>query len=292
MQKALPSPLFLWPRGRRGRWKARRAVINGWPDAQIIYDGRWPSRLAKDANSYSPLEDPHIFEAFADVGRIAREAAVRLDQTSPRLVTVALADPMAMARHRAALTVAFDTPDVIAAVLRFVRNYGPLDLSQSLVLEPVTTDDGMTVLRAHEQWLSGRDFIKCAAEMAEAVRLAASAEPYPRWLNDVINEHLRGTHKASLNADELGTARGYYVFTFDSLLAALWWQFSEADDPDNPGHAWRVCKGCQRTFVQSRTDQVFHDKNCRNRTNVAIAAKKRAAQPPKKRSPKTRKKGR
>lgn len=270
MQKLSPSPLFVWPRGKRGRWKARRGVVSGWPDAQIIYDGRWPSLADEDANSYSPLTNPHIFEAFADVGRIARDAAAQFDQASTRLEAVG--GPMATARHRAALTVAFDTPDVIDAVLRFVRDYGPLDLAESWVMEPMTVE-GEEVLHFSERWLSGRRFVALAAEMAEAVRLAASADPYPRWLNEVMNEHLRGTHKASLNADELRLKRGAYAFTCDSLLSALWWQFSEADEGDR---AWQVCKGCRRTFVRARKDQLFHDKNCRNRTNVAKAAERNA----------------
>ena len=53
MQTVLASPLFFWPRGKRERWKVSRGTdADGWPDAQIVYDGRWPSNADADANLY------------------------------------------------------------------------------------------------------------------------------------------------------------------------------------------------------------------------------------------------
>lgn len=285
MQKLSPSSLFVWPRGKPGRWKAKQAVVDGMPDVQIIYADRWPSLADEAANAYSPLSDAHIFEAFIDVGRVAHDAGAQFDQASPRLEVVG--GPLAAARQRAEIAVAVDTPGVIDAVLRFVRDYGPLDLAESWAFEP-TMVSGETVLRPWEQWLSARRFVAHAAEMLLAFRLASSGEPYPRWLNDVMTEYLRRTHKASFSADELRQEHGAYAWTCDSLLAALWWQFSEADESDR---AWRVCKGCKRTFVQSRSDQEYHDRNCRNRAGVAKHAKgrKRDAHEPTKRARKPRK---
>lgn len=266
--------MFLWARGKRSRWKARRAVIGGWPDVVITYGNRWPSLADVDGDPYSPLSDSHIFEAFAEIGTIAIDAGGRFDQNTAHaeivdgeIVAVANpldADPLVTARRRGTLAVAVDAPEVIAAILRFVRDYGPLESWESWQGEPRTVD-AETVLN-FERAISGRRFVQLAVEMAEAVRLAASDEPYPRWLNDVMNEHLCGTHPVSFNAQDLGAARGAYGWTCDSLLAALWWQFYQADS--TAGHTWRRCEGCPRWFVQSRADQKYHDAICRNRANV------------------------
>jgi hypothetical protein len=145
-------------------------------------------------------------------------------------------------------------------VLRFVRDHGPLDFEQSWATEPQASG----ALRL-ERSMSVRYFIARAVELAEAVRFAALDEPYPRWLNDVMNNHLRGVHPVSFNAEDLGTERGIYGFTCDSLLSAMWWQFYEADAG---GGAWRQCKGCRWIFKQGRSDQEYHTAACRNRANV------------------------
>ena len=119
--------------------------------------------------------------------------------------------------------------------------------------------------------MSVRWFVKRAAEMDEALRLSAEDKPHLSWLNDAIREHLLGTHPTVFNARDLGTdaKRDAYGFTCDSLLAALWWQFYQADAG---GRAWRQCKGCLRLFVQKRSDQEYHDAACRNRANVRRSA--------------------
>ena len=94
-------------------------------------------------------------------------------------------------------------------------------------------------------------------------------EPRLAWLDATIREHLQGVSPAPVSTIDLGGKRGPsgYAYACKSLLAAMWLQFAQAEQ----GGAWRVCKGCQRIFVQGRKDQVFHSKACRNRTNVRIA---------------------
>lgn len=266
MQNFLTGPLFLWPRGKRGRWK-----ITAPPQAEIVYgDGAWPTLSDPDGEPYSPLSDPHIFEAFGAVGRLAIETGDYASDPGTWIVGGVLAltadyadaSESARAQHRARS--AEDDPAVRKAILDFTRDYGALeDFSGYMRDFPV------------HKAIPARAFIIAASDMAEALRLAQIGEPHPRWLDETIYQHLLGVHPAPFTAAQLGRRRGLYGFTCDSLLAALWWQFAQAD---GGGGAWRVCKGCRRIFVQSRKDQDFHDKNCRNRTNVAKAAKKKATE--------------
>jgi hypothetical protein len=257
MQQILNAPLFLWPRGKRGRWK-----LTAGPDAQITYGDQWPSLSDADCAAYSPLGDPHIFEAFAEVGRAAIDAGISAIPSVSADTHWIVGDVLrglrdypgayesALAQRRA--VAACEDVAVRATVLDFLGSYGAPEDSSAARSIPV----------GH--------FILAAADMAEAVRIVAFDETHPRWLDETINEHLQGVHPTSWSASQLGGERGRYGFTCDSLLTAMWWQFVQADAG---GGAWRVCKGCPRTFVQTRTDQEYHDKNCRNRANVRKHAK-------------------
>lgn len=261
MQNFLTGPLFLWPRGNRRRWK-----ITAPPDAQIMYgDGAWPALSDPDADPYSPLGDPHMFEAFGHVGRLAIEAGEApapepqnwiVGEVMRATSDYAEASESTRAQWRALS--AEDDPAVRKAALGFIRDYGAPEFS------------GV-------KSISVRSFLIAASAMSEALRLARSGEPRPRWLHETIYTHLQGVHPAPFTAAQLGRRQGVggYALTCNSLLEAMWLQFAQAD---TGGGAWRVCKGCQRTFVQSRKDQDYHDKNCRNRWNVRKAARRKASE--------------
>lgn len=268
MQKFLSGPLFLWPRGKRSRWK-----ITAPPAAKIVYgNDSWPALSDPDGDAYSPLSDPRIFEEFGHVGRLAIETGEYAPDPGTWSAggvlkkTADYPDSIESARAQWRARAAEDDPGVRKAMLAFVRNYGALEDFSAYIPEVPAPND-----------MRVRSFIIAAADMAEALRLAQLGGPFPRGLIETIRLHIRGVHPDIWPADQLGRKQGddLYVITCDSLLEAMWWQFYQAAAGRG---AWRVCKGCQRPFVQSRKDQEYHDKNCRNRTNVARAAERNAAE--------------
>lgn len=92
-------------------------------------------------------------------------------------------------------------------------------------------------------------------------REGALVEPARYAVHNVVNGYIAGHLSPCLLPFE---RRGDIVFQADTLLAAMYMQF--ALEMSGWGRRAKLCRGCGTRYTPLRANQVYCDKNCRNRT--------------------------
>ena len=152
-------------------------------------------------------------------------------------------------------------PPLHRQALRFVQDYGPLDIPAPKLAGVLLTDFFIEATALHL-------VTTLAHELPDADMTSFDDGLMPALaVTSELNIRLSGANPC------LRLIEGRLVpsHTCDSLLTAIWLRFHEALAG---GKTWQRCKGCDRTFTQTRQGQKFHDKDCRNRYHVRMFAQK------------------
>ncbi len=152
-------------------------------------------------------------------------------------------------------------PALQQQALRFVQDYGPLDFPPAGFKGDPLPDFFIEATALHTTMVIAQDVQD--ADMRQTEQGLLSAQGVARELN----VRLSGVNPC------VRLANGQLVpsFNCDNLLTAMWLQFYESLAG---GKTWQQCKGCGRSFTQTRQGQKFHDKDCRNRYHVRKFAQK------------------
>ncbi len=251
MQQAVANPQITWPRGN-ARWWAITQEESG--SYVITYRAGWPSAEQSRDNPYMPAAEPHLFEHFAHIGRVAADreapatAGYTVRQASGTLVRTIFGSGVSSAERAAAS--AEDDPQVRKLVLGFLRDYGcPASRStggrwalQEFLVEAACLATAVDIVRAEQASAE----LDARADPADTARLAS-----------LMNPHLADVHPVL-------TPSGQPAMAVDELLDLMWLQLYEARAG---GHHWNTCRGCGLTFF-GRRGQEFHDRACRRRYHV------------------------
>ena len=250
---------FHWARGDPTKWRLSKDKRFRRPPV-LVYEKKW----LLGENFYYPLVDaPRLYEEFAALGqKVAKYGfgLVHLRSKGLPMDTSYPADDWLGPPSRLSRLPGYAAyiPPLHREALQLVQDYGPLVFPDFRRPRVVLTDFFIEAYALH--------MVMTVAQGLEDADMASVDEGQALAMGMVreFDDRLSGAHPCfRLIGDRLVAS-----YTCDSLLTAMWVQLHEALAG---GKTWKRCKGCGRSFTQTRQGQKFHDKDCRNRYHVRAA---------------------
>ena len=253
---------FVWGRGDPTKWRLSKDRRMRRPPLLLYEKKRWEFW----ENAYRPLEEaPRLYEEFAALGKEVAEFWPTLGRLEKRGLPMTTSfgedDWLAPTSKLPLAGYAAYIPPLHRQALRFVQDYGPLDIPTPGIHGVYLTDFFIEAAALHGT-------MALAGELRDADMQDTEDGLFTAL--DVMTESNRRLSGAN-PCFRLIEGRLVPSYTCDNLLTAMWLQFHEALAG---GKTWQRCKGCGRSFTQTRQGQKFHDKDCRNRYHVRMYAQK------------------
>ncbi len=254
---------FGWPRGKPHLWRIS-VDRRGRREALLVYGEGWPLPFE---NAYEPLKhEPHVYVAFAELGRRAIEAGRRRHQESLKYVRD-LESGGGPQHERDLVAYAEGDGSIQRAVLSFVQSYGaPRN----------RTDQERTprLFAGVRKWLAG---VPLTAILTDAWALYSVEHALAEFTSE--EDSPSSDVPLEMTQEMAGRLGGFRLaplpdgprYTCDSLLDAMWLQMHDAV----MGGRWRFCKGCGHLFAATDRRQNYHDVACRNRTHARLYGRKK-----------------
>lgn len=256
------SSSFYWARGDPTQWRLSKDRRMRRPPLLRYEKKGW----GLSENSYCPLEEaPRLYEEFAALGKKVGESRLVLGRLKKRGLPMVtsfgeIGWPGPASRLPLAGYAAY-IPPLHRQALRFVQDYGPLDIPTPKPLGVLLTDFFIEANALHLVTTLAHELPDADMKSVDDGLIPALA------LTRELNIRLSGANPLM----RLIEGRLVPSYTCDNLLTAMWLQFY---DSLAGGKTWQQCKGCGRSFTQTRQGQKFHDKDCRNRYHVRMFAEK------------------